>query len=86
MRYHEKVVMVCMGNMCRSPMAQTVALKLAEDAGLSQQFKMNLPTPTHTILASCPTPRRQQPAPAAITRWAESVPAGLQLQISTVLT
>ena len=29
-----------MGNMCRSPVAQTVALKLAQDAGLSQHLKI----------------------------------------------
>jgi len=30
-----KVLMVCMGNICRSPMAQTVAQSLAAKAGLS---------------------------------------------------
>ena len=34
------VLMVCMGNICRSPMAQTVVQKLAQDAGLSQQLKI----------------------------------------------
>ena len=34
------VLMVCMGNICRSPMAQTVAQKLAQDAGLSQLLKI----------------------------------------------
>ena len=31
-----KLLMVCMGNICRSPMAQSVARKLACDAGISQ--------------------------------------------------
>ena len=35
-----RVLMVCMGNICRSPMAQTVAQKLAQDAGLSQQMEI----------------------------------------------
>ena len=35
------VLMVCMGNICRSPMAQTVARKLANDAKLSQQLKFD---------------------------------------------
>ena len=30
-----KLLLVCMGNICRSPMALAVARKLAEDAGLS---------------------------------------------------
>ena len=35
-----RVLMVFMGNICRSPMAQTVAQKLAQDAGLSQLMKI----------------------------------------------
>lgn len=33
-----KVLMVCMGNICRSPMAQAVAEQLAREAGRSQEF------------------------------------------------
>lgn len=32
----KKLLMVCMGNICRSPMAQAVGQKLADDANLSQ--------------------------------------------------
>jgi protein-tyrosine phosphatase len=37
----KKVLMVCMGNICRSPMAQTVGQKLANEAGLAQQLKFD---------------------------------------------
>lgn len=36
-----KLLMVCMGNICRSPMAQTVARKLAADAKLSPRLKFD---------------------------------------------
>lgn len=33
-----KLLMVCMGNVCRSPMAQVVALRMAEQAGLARDI------------------------------------------------
>lgn len=33
-----KLLMVCMGNICRSPMAQAVTLHLTEQAGLTQKI------------------------------------------------
>lgn len=33
-----KLLMVCMGNVCRSPMAQVVALHMAEQAGLARDI------------------------------------------------
>lgn len=34
-----KILMVCMGNICRSPMAMAVAKKLARDAGRARDFE-----------------------------------------------
>ena len=35
------MLLVCMGNICRSPMAEAVARKLAGDANLSQHWKFD---------------------------------------------
>ena len=35
-----KILFVCHGNICRSPMAEFVMKKLVEDAGLSDKFKI----------------------------------------------
>lgn len=37
----KNVLMVCMGNICRSPMARVIAQKIAFDAGLSPQLKFD---------------------------------------------
>ena len=37
----KKILMVCMGNICRSPMALAVARKLASDAGRSTEFEFD---------------------------------------------
>ena len=37
----KKIMFVCHGNICRSPMAEFIFLKLAADAGLSARFKVN---------------------------------------------
>lgn len=42
-----KLLMVCMGNICRSPMAESVARKLATEAGLAQQLTFDS-AGTHT--------------------------------------
>lgn len=52
-----KLLMVCMGNICRSPMAQTVAEKLAVDAGLSQQLKLDSAGTHAPRLGERPDPR-----------------------------
>ena len=36
-----KLLMVCMGNVCRSPMAQIVTLHLAQQAGLARQMEVD---------------------------------------------
>jgi protein-tyrosine phosphatase len=37
----KKILMVCMGNICRSPMAQWVTLHMARQAGLSEQIQVD---------------------------------------------
>ena len=53
----KNLLMVCMGNVCRSPMAQTVAQKLAADAGLSQQLKFASAGTHASRLGERPDPR-----------------------------
>ncbi len=36
-----KILMVCMGNICRSPMAQVVTLHLAAQAGLKREYEVD---------------------------------------------
>jgi len=36
-----KVIFVCLGNICRSPMAEAVFQKLVDDEGLSDQFEVD---------------------------------------------
>jgi len=36
-----KILMVCMGNVCRSPMAQAVALHVVRQAGLARQIEVD---------------------------------------------
>ena len=36
-----KVLFVCLGNICRSPMAQFVFKQIVEERGLSDQFEIN---------------------------------------------
>lgn len=36
-----KILMVCMGNICRSPMARAVAQQMAQDAGYAQEFEFD---------------------------------------------
>lgn len=43
----KKLLLVCMGNLCRSPMAQAVAQKMTLDAGLSKQLRFDS-AGTHT--------------------------------------
>ena len=37
-----KVLMVCMGNICRSPMAEGVFRRLLQDVGLADKYTSNL--------------------------------------------
>jgi protein-tyrosine phosphatase len=60
----KKLLMVCMGNICRSPMAQTVGQKLVNNAGLSQQFRFDSAGTHAHQSAQRPDPR----AEAALTR------------------
>ena len=50
-------LMVCMGNICRSPMAQTIARKLAADANLSQQLRFDSAGTHAHRLGEWPDPR-----------------------------
>ena len=36
-----KILMVCMGNICRSPMARAVAQKMAQEAGYAEEFEFD---------------------------------------------
>lgn len=36
-----KILLVCMGNICRSPMAQVVILRMAEQAGLARSIRVD---------------------------------------------
>ncbi|MHB1198089.1 MAG: low molecular weight protein-tyrosine-phosphatase [Polaromonas sp.] len=36
-----KILLVCLGNICRSPMAQAVAKQVARDAGHSKEFEFD---------------------------------------------
>ncbi|MGI6028491.1 MAG: low molecular weight protein-tyrosine-phosphatase [Candidatus Heteroscillospira sp.] len=36
-----KILFICHGNICRSPMAEFVMKKLVQDAGLSEQFEIS---------------------------------------------
>ena len=52
-----KILMVCMGNICRSPMAQVIAQQHAMDAGLSQQMVFDS-AGTHVHQTGQPPDRR----------------------------
>ena len=50
------VLFVCLGNICRSPMAETILAKMVEDCGLADQFEIDedvycsiLPTATQYV-------------------------------------
>ncbi len=34
----KKIIFVCMGNICRSPMAETIMKKFVKDKGLEEEF------------------------------------------------
>ena len=53
----KNVLMVCMGNICRSPMAQAVARKLASDAKLSQHLKFDSAGTHAHYVSERPDPR-----------------------------
>ncbi len=52
-----KILMVCMGNICRSPMAQAVTLHLVQQAGLAHQIQVDS-AGTHTARGSQPADPR----------------------------
>lgn len=56
----KKLLLVCMGNICRSPMAQAVAQKMAFDAGLSKQLKFDSAGTHMQRVGERPDPRAAQ--------------------------
>lgn len=52
-----KLLMVCMGNVCRSPMSQTVMLHLVEQAGLARKIRVDS-AGTHASLDKGPADSR----------------------------
>ncbi len=55
-----KVLMVCMGNICRSPMAEGMLRKALQDAGLDRHVEVDS-AGTHAYhVGSAPDPRAQQ--------------------------
>ena len=52
-----KLLMVCMGNICRSPMAQMVTMQLAEKAGFGGNIQVDS-AGTHAVSGSEPPDRR----------------------------
>ena len=51
----QRLLMVCMGNICRSPIAQTVVEKQAQVAGLARQLQIES-AGTHAHHADVPDP------------------------------
>ncbi len=58
---HVKVLFVCMGNLCRSPLSQGVLEKLVSDAGLSDMIYVDS-AGTHTYYIDYPPDKRAQTA------------------------
>ena len=56
-----KLLMVCMGNICRSPMAQVVTLHLADKAGLGRDLQVDS-AGTHAVKGSLPADPRARSA------------------------
>lgn len=55
-----RVLMVCMGNICRSPMAEGMLRKALEDAGLDRRVEVDS-AGTHAYhIGAAPDPRAQQ--------------------------
>lgn len=55
-----KVLFICMGNICRSPMAEGMFRKAVQDAGLERQVEIDS-AGTHAYhVGSAPDPRAQQ--------------------------
>lgn len=59
-----KVLLCCMGNICRSPMAEGVLRKLVEDAGLGDRVLIDS-AGTHANFPDAPPDRRAQRVMAA---------------------
>ena len=55
-----RVLFICMGNICRSPMAEGIFRKAVQDAGLERQVEIDS-AGTHAYhIGSAPDPRAQQ--------------------------
>ncbi len=57
-----KVLFVCLGNICRSPMAEGVFLKLIEDEGLSSKFFVDSAGTSGYHIGELADPRMRQTA------------------------
>ena len=73
-----KLLIVCMGNICRSPMAQTIVQKLAADARLSQPLEIDSAGTHARNLGERPDPR----AAAALSRRGYQVGHGRSRRIA----
>jgi protein-tyrosine phosphatase len=54
-----RVLFVCLGNICRSPMAEAIFQKLVEDAGLEDRFEIASAATSHWEIGSPPHPGTQ---------------------------
>ena len=52
-----KVLFVCLGNICRSPLAQGLFKQLVEKEGLSKKYKIDSVATSHYEVGNCPDPR-----------------------------
>lgn len=68
-----KILFVCLGNICRSPMAEFVMKDLVKKAGLASQFRIESAATSREEIGNPVYPRRgagypSTESPAAVTR------------------
>jgi protein-tyrosine phosphatase len=60
MMQKQKIVMVCLGNICRSPMAEGIMGQLAKERGLIQSIELDSAGTGAYHIGSAPDPRAQE--------------------------
>ena len=66
---NEKILFICHGNICRSPMAEFVMKKLVKEAGLNDQFEIaSAATSTEEIGNPVYPPARRWPSTVSAAR------------------